>query len=48
MGFDIISPNLPQKMYQGMMIEYIVKPIWGFKMNWLTEITHIKEYEFFC
>ncbi len=47
MGFDIISPNLPQKMYQGMMIEYIVKPILGIKMNWLSEITHIKEYEFF-
>lgn len=47
MGFDILTPNLPEKMYPGMMIEYIVKPVMGIPMNWLTEITHVKDFEFF-
>jgi ligand-binding SRPBCC domain-containing protein len=47
MGFDILTPNLPEKMYAGMMIEYKVKPILGIPMNWLTEITHVQELEFF-
>jgi ligand-binding SRPBCC domain-containing protein len=47
MGFDILTPNLPDKMYPGMIIEYIVKPLFGIKMNWLTEITHVKDHEFF-
>jgi ligand-binding SRPBCC domain-containing protein len=47
MGFDILTPNLPDKMYQGMMIEYKVKPILGIPMKWLTEITHVQELEFF-
>lgn len=47
MGFDILTPNLPEKMYAGMMIEYIVKPVLGIKMNWLTEITHVRPLEYF-
>ncbi len=47
MGFDVLTPNLPEKMHEGMMIEYIVKPLLGIPMNWLTEITHVKELAFF-
>lgn len=47
MGFDIITPNLPEKMYPGMMIEYIVKPVLGIPMHWLTEITHVQDHAFF-
>jgi ligand-binding SRPBCC domain-containing protein len=47
MGFEILTPNLPEKMYPGMMIEYIVKPLFGIPMNWLTEITHVKELDYF-
>ena len=47
MGFDIRTPNLPEKMYPGMMIEYTVKPLAGIPMRWLTEITHVKDLEFF-
>lgn len=47
MGFDITSKNLPEKMYQGMIISYIVSPLFGIKTNWVTEITHLKELEFF-
>lgn len=47
MGFDIITPNLPEKMYPGMMIEYIVKPVLGIPMHWLTEITHVQDHTYF-
>lgn len=47
MGFDIITPELPEKMYPGMIIAYKVSPILGIKMTWVTEITHVREKEFF-
>ena len=47
MGFDIVSKNLPEKMYPGMMIAYKVSPLLTIKMNWVTEITHVKELEYF-
>ncbi|GAB3658089.1 SRPBCC family protein [Echinicola sediminis] len=47
MGFDITSPNLPEKMYPGMIISYKVSPLLGIKMTWVTEITQVKEMEFF-
>jgi ligand-binding SRPBCC domain-containing protein len=47
MGFDITTPNLPDKMYAGMVIGYKVSPVFGIKMNWLTEITQVQEKEFF-
>ena len=43
MGFDIISKNPSQKMYEGILISYQVKPLLGIKTNWVTEITHINE-----
>ena len=30
-----------------MIISYLVKPIFGIKTNWVSEITHIKEKEYF-
>lgn len=47
MGFDILSKNLPDKIYEGMIISYIVKPVLGLKTNWVTEITHIKDKAYF-
>lgn len=47
MGFDITTTNLPDKMYPGMMISYIVKPILGVKTLWVTEITHVQEQKYF-
>ena len=35
------------KIYAGMIITYIVSPVLGIKMNWMTEITHVKEGEYF-
>ena len=47
MGFDIITKNMPEKMYPGMIITYRVKPLLGINTTWVTEITYIKEYDFF-
>ena len=46
MGFDI-KTDLPEKMYEGLMIEYTVKPLLGIPMNWVTEIKTVKDLKFF-
>ncbi|MBT8229532.1 MAG: SRPBCC family protein, partial [Bacteroidia bacterium] len=47
MGFDITSKDLPEKMYPGMIISYKVSPLLGIKMTWVTEITQVRDKEFF-
>ncbi|MGA8265053.1 MAG: SRPBCC family protein [Ignavibacteriaceae bacterium] len=47
LGFEIINNNLPGKMYPGMIISYKVSPLLGIKMKWVTEITYVKENEYF-
>lgn len=47
MGFDITSSHAIGKMYEGMIISYNVSPFPGFKTEWVTEITHIRDKEFF-
>lgn len=47
MGFIVTSGNSAEKMYQGMIITYKVSPLLGIKLNWMTEITHVKELEYF-
>jgi ligand-binding SRPBCC domain-containing protein len=47
MGFDVISKELPEKMYAGMMISYLVSPVLGIKTLWVTEITHVNELSYF-
>lgn len=46
MGFKILS-DTPDKMYPGMIISYNLKPLPGFKINWVTKITQMKEKEYF-
>jgi ligand-binding SRPBCC domain-containing protein len=48
MNFVVTSKyNENTKMYPGMIITYKITPILGIKMNWMTEITHIREGEYF-
>jgi ligand-binding SRPBCC domain-containing protein len=47
MGFIVTSNNGSEKMYPGMIITYEVSPILGIKLNWMTEITQVKDYEYF-
>jgi len=46
LGFEVTSDN-PEKMYPGMIITYIVKPLLGIPLKWMTEITQVRENEFF-
>jgi ligand-binding SRPBCC domain-containing protein len=46
MGFEV-KVDLPEEMYEGLMIEYTVKPLLGIPMSWITEIKTVKENEFF-
>lgn len=46
MGFQIKS-DLPDKMYAGQMILYTVRPLFQIPLGWCTEITHVKELEYF-
>lgn len=46
LGFEVTSDN-PSKMYPGMIITYIVKPLLGIPMKWMTEITQVRDKEFF-
>jgi ligand-binding SRPBCC domain-containing protein len=48
MGFKILSGfESGQKMHAGMVIRYLVSPIAGIPMNWVTEITHVDHMHFF-
>lgn len=46
MGFKVLS-GADQVMHQGQIIEYSVKPILSVPMHWVTEISHVKEGEYF-
>mgnify|MGYP001488632176 FL=1 len=47
MEFKITSNNEDQLMYPGMIISYKITPLLNFPLRWVTEITHVKEKEFF-
>ncbi|MBD3639308.1 MAG: SRPBCC family protein [Crocinitomicaceae bacterium] len=47
MRFEIKTKNLPEKVYPGLIITYKVRPIGGIKMTWVTEITHVSEFNYF-
>lgn len=46
MGFHILS-GADRNMYQGQIIQYIVKPFPMVSTKWITEITHVKDGEYF-
>jgi ligand-binding SRPBCC domain-containing protein len=48
MNFVVTSDYAPDtKMYEGMLITYTITPLLGIKMRWMTEITHVKDCEYF-
>ena len=46
LDFEICS-ELPDHVYKGLMITYRIRPILNIPVNWCTEITQVKEKEFF-
>ncbi len=47
MDFVITGRHPPEKMYPGMIITYTVRPVLGIRMQWVTEITQVREPHFF-
>lgn len=47
MSFEILTPLENVEMYEGMIVEYKVSPIPGIKMYWVTEITHVRDRQYF-
>jgi len=46
MGFNILS-SMDESMYPGQIISYMVSPLLGIKMNWVSEITHVEHKKYF-
>lgn len=55
-NLNLITPNdmifeiqseVPEKMHEGLLIQYKIRPFMNIPFRWTTEITHIKEKEYF-
>lgn len=46
LGFEVTS-SLPDRMYAGMIVTYQIRPLYGIAVPWVTEISHVREPEFF-
>jgi ligand-binding SRPBCC domain-containing protein len=47
LDFKILTELDDKNIYQGMLIEYIVRPLFGIALQWQTEIWKIKKPEMF-
>lgn len=47
MSFEILSDIADRPMYAGMIIQYKISPFLGVKMDWVTEITHVRDRSYF-
>lgn len=46
MDFKTVSGDEPN-MFPGQVIHYTIRPMFGLKMEWVTEITHVNKGEYF-
>lgn len=46
MVFEVTS-QVPDRVYEGLMITYKVSPLLRIKLDWCTEITHVRHEQFF-
>ncbi len=46
MNFNVLT-EVPEKMYEGLMIAYKVSPLMKIPLNWVTEIKYVHDMEFF-
>jgi len=46
LNFEITSP-LPKRMFAGLVVTYRVRPFWGIAVPWTSEITQVREPEYF-
>jgi ligand-binding SRPBCC domain-containing protein len=47
LGFKVTSKYHGTTMYPGQIIEYKVRPVANIPLYWMTEITHVKNQEYF-
>lgn len=47
MGFEVVNDIAPWEIYAGMIITYKIRPILNIPLSWVTEITHVKDKEYF-
>lgn len=47
MGFRVMSGSKEEEMYEGMEINYIVKPLFGIAMKWKTRIIQVEPFKSF-
>ena len=46
MGFEVLT-EIPEKIHEGLMIEYRVKPLLGIPTKWVSQISKVEEKKFF-
>lgn len=44
--FEMVTPE-EEKMYPGQIISHLIRPVWNFPIEWVTEITQVKELDYF-
>lgn len=47
MQMEILSNSGSGTMFEGQIITYYVRPILNIPLHWITEITHVKNYNYF-
>ncbi|QRR00420.1 SRPBCC family protein [Dyadobacter sandarakinus] len=47
MGFVVKSLHHGESMYPGQIIRYTIRPVLGIPMEWVTEITHVADKQYF-
>lgn len=47
MGFVVTSNTVLEKIYPGMIISYQLNPFPSIKLDWVTEITQVRDFEYF-
>ncbi len=47
MQMEVTYQSAGDKAFAGQIITYTIKPLLGIPLNWMTEITHVKENEYF-
>ncbi len=47
LGFNILNKEELRKIYQGQIIHYKVSPLFNIPLDWVTEVTHVDEPNYF-
>lgn len=48
MKFTVLTAELKDEIYSGMLIKYKVSPLWNIPLKWVTKITDVNKTSFFA